>query len=65
MQCSNRAPVYRTAEALYKAQVEGDNDLRKRLRDVLTGSLTGRAWGAALLALGIILAMAGSVLSNL
>ncbi len=51
-------------ESLYKAQVDGDNELRRRLRDVLTGSLTGRAWGAGLLAVGIVLGVAGSVLSN-
>lgn len=52
------------AEALYKSQIEGDNELRRRLREVLTGSLTGRAWGAGLLAVGILLGVTGSVLSN-
>jgi hypothetical protein len=56
---------FRYAEAMYKAQVAGDNELRQRLRDVLTGSLKGRAWGAGLLAVGIVLGVAASVLSNL
>ncbi len=50
-------------EALYKAQVAGDNELRRRLREVLVGSIKGRIWGAYLLAAGIVLAVAGSVLS--
>jgi hypothetical protein len=53
------------AEALYKAQVEGDNDLRQRLKEVLVGSITGRVWGVRLLAAGIFLGVAGSVLSSL
>jgi hypothetical protein len=52
-------------EALYKAQVEGDNDLRQRLRDVLLGSIKGRVWGVRLLFAGIVLGVAGSVLGTL
>jgi hypothetical protein len=51
------------ADALHREQVEGDNQLRENLRDVLTGSVTGRLIGAMLLASGILLSVAGSVLS--
>jgi hypothetical protein len=52
-------------QVLHKAQVDGDNELSQRLKEALTGSLTGRAWGAGLLGVGIVLGVAGSILSNL
>jgi hypothetical protein len=53
------------AELLRKEAADADDELRESLRYVLAGSVRGRAWGAGLLFVGIVLAVAGSVVGTL
>jgi hypothetical protein len=53
------------ADLLRKEAADADDELRESLRYVLAGSVRGRAWGAVFLFVGIVLAVAGSIVGTL
>jgi hypothetical protein len=59
------ADLDETAADLRREAAYSDDELRQHLHYVLAGSIRNRVWGAVLLALGIALATAGSVVGNL
>jgi hypothetical protein len=53
----------KTTLGILRLVVEGDSELREGLREPLAGGIRSRVAGAILLAAGILLSVAGSVIS--
>jgi hypothetical protein len=55
----------KVADDLRRETAQSDDQLREELHYVLAGSISDRVKGAGLLGVGIVLAMAGSVVGTL